>query len=61
LPTGEQFEQIAFDICYFMNGGVQYPYLIHEIDIVDFLQLSKFANKLSNKQQAEYNKSSKKK
>ena len=43
-----------------MNGGVQYPYLLHDIDIDDFLKLSKFANKLSKKQQAETRKALKK-
>jgi len=56
LPKDEQYEEIAFEICYFMNGGVQYDYLLNDIDMLEFLKLRKMVAKLSRKQQSEMNK-----
>jgi len=39
-----------------MNGGVQFDYLIHKIDIQEFMQLKKMVEKLSTQQQKEINK-----
>ena len=46
----ERYEKIAFDIAYFMNGSVQYNYLLNEIDILDFVELHKMVIKLSKEQ-----------
>jgi len=39
-----------------MNGGVQYDYLLNDIDILEFLKLRKMVARLSRKQQSEMNK-----
>lgn len=39
-----------------MNGGVQYDYLLNEIEIQEFMRLKKMVEKLSRKQEAEMNK-----
>jgi len=39
-----------------MNGGVQYDYLLNDIDIREFMKLQKMVGKLSKKQQNEMNK-----
>ena len=39
-----------------MNGGVQYDYLLNDIDILEFMRLKKMVEKLSRQQQKEMNK-----
>lgn len=36
-----------------MNGGVQYDYLLNEIDVLEFMRLKRFVERLSAKQEAE--------
>lgn len=39
-----------------MNGSVQYSYLMHEIDILEFLELHKMVVKLSKEQKKQADK-----
>ena len=39
-----------------MNGGVQYDYLLNDIDLLEFMKLKKMVEKLNRKQQNEMNK-----
>ena len=39
-----------------MNGGVQYDYLLNDIDILELMRLKKMVEKLSRQQQKEMNK-----
>jgi len=39
-----------------MNGGVQYEYLLNDIDVLEFVRLHKMVIKLNKQQQKEINK-----
>lgn len=41
---------MTFDVCYFMQGGVQLEYVRERMCVVEFLRLNKQAERLSAKQ-----------